>query len=109
MRQARPPAGRRPGRPEGNPYRAKALGYLRDGRVTVWWLEGLGGGAVPTGVSAHIEPAQGDPSGSSVWANVWLKDGAWGCDEHPGGNSCAHRLAIQMVTGHGHLGGRSRA
>lgn len=92
-----------------DPLRAKALGYLRDGRVTVWWLEGPGEGAVPTGVSAHIEPAPGDPSGLSVWANVWLKDGVWGCDEHPGANSCGHRLAVQLVTGWAYFGGRSRA
>lgn len=89
-----------------NPLRAKALGYLRDGRVVVRAaLLGTGADHGSTHIFAIIYPAAGDRSGISVRCDVRLYDGVWGCDEHPGENSCSHRLAVQMVTGWGHLGG----
>jgi hypothetical protein len=92
-------------RPARNPHRAKALAYRRD-RLHLWWVASPGPGQPATGVHAVINPAPGDPYGVSVTVNVWLRDGIWECEEHPGANSCAHRLAVQGVTGHGHLGGR---
>lgn len=89
-----------------NPYRTKALNYLRSGRVNVRWSgwEHLNGPV--TIVRAIILPADQGQWGFSVPVEVELNNGRWTCDEHRGENSCAHRLAVQMVTGHGHLEGR---
>lgn len=96
-----------------NPHRQKALGYLRDNRLLVHFAgHAEGPGHPPETVSAVIAPAPGDPSGYSVWVAVTLDSGVWECSEHPGVNGfggCAHRYAVQLVTGHAHLGGRSRA
>ncbi len=93
-----------------NPHRAKALSYLRDGRVVVraatWGDVGQHGSPR---IFAIIHPATGDKSGRSVRCDVRYYDGWWNCDDHPGANSCAHRLAVQLVTGYGELGGRWKA
>lgn len=92
-----------------NPLRPKALGYLRDGRVRIWYTTCPTSDRPAVLVHAKVDRAPGDPSGQSVPVNVDLIDRVWECDEHPGENSCAHRLAVQMVTGYGHLGGRWQA
>lgn len=89
-----------------SPHRAKALGYLRDGRVTVWSTGAPKPGAKAISVRATISRAPGDRTGLSVPVHVVLMEEVWDCDEHPGDNGCAHRLAVQMVTGHGRLEGR---
>ncbi len=95
-----------------NPLRPKALGYLRDGRVHVHHAASTGRVATRTPgvqyVQAVIYPAA-PAAGASVLVRVWHTDDVWECDEHPGENSCAHRLAVQMVTGYGHLGGAWKA
>lgn len=78
----------------------EALYYLRDGRVVVESV-----GVPPTRVLAKILPAGGDPASQSVEANVRCSDGVWNCTAHPGADSCPDRLAVQMVTGYGRLGG----
>lgn len=88
-----------------NPYRAKALSYLRSGRVLVWSVGAPLAGDPAIGVRAVIRAAA-DMSGQSVPVRVALFETFWNCEEHPGENSCAHRLAVQMVTGHGQLEGR---
>lgn len=89
-----------------NPFRAKALAYLRSGRVCVRWSgwEHLNGPV--TIVRAIIRPADQGQWGFSVPVQVDLNNGVWTCTDHPGENSCAHRLAVQTVTGWEHLGGR---
>ncbi len=86
-----------------NPLRAKALTYLRDGRVAVRAVVYAGDDERPTRVLAKILPAV---SSGSVLVTVRFTGGIWDCDEHPGANECSHRLAVQMVTGYGDLGGR---
>jgi hypothetical protein len=87
-----------------NPLRAKALGYLRDSRVTVRYV---GRDEIARlMVDALISPASGDRSGISVAVGVRMLDGVWNCSDHPGANDCSHRLAVQMVTGWAHLQGR---
>lgn len=90
-----------------SPHRAKALEYLRSGRVVVRAVKwgDIGQPASPW-IHAVIDGERRDPTGQSVRVDVRLRDGWWNCDEHPGRNDCAHRLAVQMVTGHGHLDGR---
>lgn len=85
-----------------NPLRAKALSYLRDSRVRVRFV-GRDDEARLV-VDALVAPAAG-ADGVSVLVGVRMLDGKWNCSEHPGRNSCAHRLAVQMVTGWGQLGG----
>ncbi|WP_256789791.1 hypothetical protein [Frankia sp. AvcI1] len=88
-----------------SPHRAKALDYLRSGRVRVWWLASAGPNHPASRVHAWIQPAASDPTGTSVPVAVVLEDHRWECAEHPGANSCGHRLAVQLVTGHDELGG----
>lgn len=86
--------------------RARALRYGRDDRVVVRQsgCDRLNGPV--TYVRAIILPADRGQWGFSVPVSVSLDDGRWQCDEHPGENACAHRLAVQKVTGYGHLKGR---
>ncbi len=89
--------------------REKALRYNREGRIVVR-LAGWGGEADRPGrVEGYIRPAPGDRSGISVRVDVTAQDGVWECTEHPGENTCGHRLALQNATGWGELGGRWRA
>lgn len=85
-----------------NPLRAKALSYLRDSRVAVRAAVYVGENERPSRVLAKILPAV---SSDSALVTVRLTGGTWDCDEHPGPNECSHRLAVQMVTGYGDLGG----
>ena len=91
-----------------SPHRERALRYLRDARVTVTYSAIQEPGADrPDRVFATINPAPGDHSGTSVSVRVRAAGGLWDREEHPGANACAHRLAVQMVTGWGRLEGRS--
>lgn len=82
------------------PLQVEALRYLRDGRVVVESVTGP-----PTQVLAKVLPIGSDPASQSVDATVRCADGVWNCTAHPGAGSCTDRLAVQMVTGHGRLGG----
>lgn len=90
-----------------NTVRARALRYLGANRVSVedrrypYRLQDY--------VNALIMAAPGDRSGQSVQVGVTLEEGVWECDEHPGNNICAHRYAVQLVTGYGDLAGAPRA
>jgi hypothetical protein len=92
-----------------NPLRPKALVYLREERVFTEVVRRPGPARPAVLVIARILPAPGDRSGASVETGVRLSDGVWHCAAHPGAGSCSHRLAVQMVTGCGGLGGRWRA
>lgn len=92
-----------------NPYRAKALDYLRSGRVTVLALSRSHLHLPPDGVIADIAPADA-AHGLSVRVRVTFDAGRWECGEHQirhGFEGCAHRLAVQMVTGHTATNGRT--
>ncbi|CAO5150799.1 hypothetical protein FAIPA1_130139 [Frankia sp. AiPs1] len=89
--------------------RGKALAYLRDGRLAIDEREPVRAGSTSGRIRATIIPAPGDRSGLSVEVEVRCTAGVWTCTDHPGANSCSHRLAAQLVTGHGHLGGRWQA
>lgn len=90
-----------------NPLRPKALAYLRE-RVQIRAAVLVSPDEPPARVLAKILPALGDQTGQSVEVTVRLVDGIWDCSDHPGPNSCSHRLAVQMPTGYGHLGGAWR-
>jgi len=89
-----------------SPHRERALRYLRDARVTVTYSARERGAMRAERVFALISPAPGDRSGNSVLVRVRMAGGVWDCDEHPGANECAHRLAVQTVTGWADLEGR---
>lgn len=86
-----------------NPLRAKALSYLRDGRVNVRFVGR--DDVARLVVDALVEPAA-SANGMSLLVGVRMLDGDWNCTERPGHGSCAHRLAVQMVTGWSQAGGR---
>ncbi|WP_261569335.1 hypothetical protein [Frankia gtarii] len=87
-----------------SPLRPKALAYMRSERVAILVREPDRTGFVGR-IRATIAPADGDRSGVSVPVEVSYAAGRWTCTDHPGHNSCSHRLAVQMVTGYGELGG----
>jgi hypothetical protein len=91
-----------PTRTTTNPLRAKALSYLRGGRVAVRAAVYEDADRPPSRVLAKVLPAV---SSDSVMVAVRFTAGIWDCDEHPGAKECSHRLAVQMVTGYGELGG----
>ena len=89
--------------------RAKALGYLRDGAVTVVHARS----SQTTSIYVATEPfapyevvalVQGH-SGRHV---VDYLDGVWTCT-CPAGGGCAHVAAVQLVTGHPSEAARERA
>ncbi|MCK9928107.1 hypothetical protein MXD62_13145 [Frankia sp. Mgl5] len=91
-----------------NPWRTKALDYLRSSRVIVLALSRRNLNLPPDSVIADIAPAD-DAHGLSVRVRVTLDEYRWECGEHPirnGWEGCSHRLAVQMVTGWAELGGR---
>lgn len=93
----------------GNPLRPKALGYLRDFRVLVGQIQWGEDRQRPVVVRARIAPAPEAP-GLSEPGVVELSEKthwAWACTRHPESVACSCRLAVQMVTGWEHLGGRS--
>lgn len=90
----------------GNPLRPKALTYYRDFRVLVGKVKWGADPERPAEVRARIAPAP-DAPGLSEPGVVEGKDGAWTCTRHPESAACSCRLAVQMVTGWGHLGGGS--
>lgn len=71
--------------------RTQALGYLRNGRVTVHRAGGPGNGR-PTTVRANV-------FGANATYHVGLEAGGWlcTCQERTG---CRHIASVQMVTGH---------
>lgn len=87
-----------------SPHRKKALEYGRAERVIIHTAV-RGRAGRPDHVEATIAPNPGDASGQSVTVHVRLLDGRWDCTKHRGHTACAHRLAVQIPTGWGHLAG----
>ena len=76
--------------------RAKALGYLRAGAVTVGAARRPKDSDHPDFVSAKVE-------GHNGRYYVHLLDGRWTCSCKAvvdDGQDCAHLAAVQLVTGH---------
>ncbi|MGI5223592.1 hypothetical protein [Actinoallomurus sp. CA-142502] len=71
--------------------RAKALAYLRDGKVLISYALGAGDDRKPRDVLAYVE-------GYRSTHLVRLTAGRWGCSCQETG--CAHVAAVQLVTGH---------
>lgn len=92
-----------------NQLRAAALRYGREGRVRIRAAAGGGDDSPQSRVLAKILGSSGDPTGQSVEVTVRCTGGIWDCTGHPGANTCACRLAVQLATGYGHLGGAWRA
>ncbi|KPM55800.1 hypothetical protein ACG83_11045 [Frankia sp. R43] len=89
-----------------NPLRPKALSYYRDIRILMGKIQWGTDPERPAVVRARISAAPNAP-GVSESGVVELKDGVWTCTRHPNENACPCRLAVQMVTGWEHLGGRA--
>lgn len=74
--------------------RAKALGYLRDGKVHVLHARTQAGDRAPVEVVAVVEAHTGV-------RRVELSDGAWSCSCKAvldDGEPCAHLAAVQLCT-----------
>jgi hypothetical protein len=75
------------------PTRSKALAYLREQRVRVVLADTAGGSIQPYRVEAIVRGHQSDYM-------VELGAGVWYCTCNAAKTDCAHRAAVQMVTGH---------
>lgn len=71
--------------------RAKALSYLRDGKVRVSHATSAGVSRTPYNVLAYVD-------GYTGVRLVRFTANAWSCS--CGQDECAHAAAVQLVTGH---------
>lgn len=89
--------------------RATAVQYVREERVRVRAAEYTGGDSPPSRVLAKVLRPAECRAGQSAEVTVRYTGGIWDCTEHPGAGECACRLAVQLATGYGHLGGAWQA
>lgn len=71
--------------------RARALAYLRDGKVRVSYATSAGVSRTPYNVLAYIE-------GHNGTYLVRFTENQWSCSCQQ--TDCAHAAAVQLVTGH---------
>lgn len=80
--------------------RAKALSYLRDGKVTISAATFAGTNRAPYDVLAYVD-------GHTGTRIIRYGSGEWGCSCRKQG--CAHVAAVQLVTGHTSAAGKPQA